>query len=243
MYRATIFSLLFVLFSGLASFAQEEKESPFNTGVDLMSRYVWRGADYGKSPSIQPKLEFKKSGFLIGSWGAFSTNLPGNQEVDVYLSYTFLKEKISVCFTDYFVADETLDNYNYFEYNDTLTAHVYEFSASYNGTEKFPMTFLLASNVYGADARKADGKIQHSTYAEIGYSFRFLNVFAGFNIVEPNRKMDKPGYYGDYVGFVNIGCKASKEIKITDHYSLPVSVSFITNPQSEKIFLVAGLSF
>lgn len=243
MYKVTVFFCFIILFTGIASFAQEEKESPFNTGVDLMSRYVWRGADYGRSPSIQPKCEFKKGGFIIGSWGAFSTNLPGNQEVDVYLSYTFFKEKISVYFTDYFVADEAQNNYNYFEYNDTLTAHVYEISATFNGTEKLPLSLLLAANIYGADARKTDGKIQHSTYAEIGYKFKYIKVFAGFNIVQPNRGMGESGYYGNYVGFVNIGCTASKEIKITDHYSLPLSVSFITNPQTEKVFLVAGVSF
>ncbi|MFH2143223.1 MAG: hypothetical protein ABIJ97_12425, partial [Bacteroidota bacterium] len=234
-----IASLIFI-FSTVLSFSQEQKESPFNVGADLMSRYVWRGTDYGTSPSIQPTLEYNKKGFVIGTWGAFTTNIPGNQEVDIYMNYTFLKEMVTVYVTDYFVADELSKKNNYFEYNDTLTGHIYEVTISFNGTEKLPVSLLIASNIYGADARKTDGSIQYSSYAEINYAFKHLNVFAGFNIVQPNRKLGETGFYGDYVGFVNIGCEASKEIKITDNYSLPLSVSFITNPQSEKVFLVVG---
>ncbi|MFO7864639.1 MAG: hypothetical protein R6U85_11600, partial [Salinivirgaceae bacterium] len=44
-------------------------------------------------------------------------------------------------------------------------------------------------------------------------------------------------------GIVNVGIGASKEIKITDYFSLPLSGSVILNPESESLFMVVGVSF
>ena len=92
---------------------EEEKNSPISVGVDLMSRYVWRGTDYGSSPSIQPSIEFATGGFALGFWGAYTTNLPGVQELDLYASYT-IQEMVTIGLTDYFFPDEIL-GYDYFE--------------------------------------------------------------------------------------------------------------------------------
>jgi hypothetical protein len=50
------------------------------------------------------------------------------------------------------------------------------------------------------------------------------------------------GYYGSGPGVINLGITASREIRITETFSLPVSASLITNPQAENIFLVFGIS-
>jgi hypothetical protein len=47
---------------------------------------------------------------------------------------------------------------------------------------------------------------------------------------------------GDF-GLVNIGVSASKEIKMTEFFSLPLSGSVILNPESESLFMVVGVSF
>jgi len=85
-----LFGAMMLLTTTLQVRAQEEeKNSPISIGVDLMSRYVWRGTDYGSSPSIQPSLELGLGGFALGVWGAYTTNLPGVQELDLYATYTF----------------------------------------------------------------------------------------------------------------------------------------------------------
>lgn len=245
-----LFAVIFSLSVNNITYAQsenEEEENPFSISCDLMSRYVWRGIDFGASPSIQPGIEYSKGGFTVGTWGAFTTNLPGVQEADLYLSYTF-KETFSLTFTDYFFPDETNPDYKYFDYDDATTGHVFEASASFNGTEKFPLTVLVAVNVWGADARKMNtdgttGSIQYSTYAELAYSFKYLDIFMGFNLTDPDESIGETGFYGDSFGVTNFGISTIKEIKITDSFKLPLSVSLITNPQSEKIYLVAGFSF
>ena len=44
-------------------------------GADMVSRYVWRGADFGESMSVQPALTLGFGGLEVGAWGSYS-NLP-----------------------------------------------------------------------------------------------------------------------------------------------------------------------
>mgnify|MGYP002639652514 CR=1 FL=1 len=243
----TILFLILIVLGGNTIQAQEEaKESPFSVNVDLMSRYVWRGTDFGASPSIQPGLSFNKWGLTVGAWGAYATNLPGVQEADLYLSYN-ITDMFTLTFTDYFFPDE-INGYKYFNYKEASTGHIFEGSISFNGTEKFPLSVLLATNFYGADARRLNddgttGNIQYSTYAELSYAFKYFEAFMGFNLTTPDADKGEAGFYGDSFGVVNLGVSAAKDIQITEKFSLPLTASLITNPQSEKIYLVVGFSF
>ena len=210
----------------------QDKESPISIGADLVSRYVWRGTDYGGSPSIQPYIEAGFGGFAIGAWGAYTTNLPGVQEMDVYASYTFLDDMFTVGVTDYFFPDE-FQGYKYFEF-DSLTGHVLEGMVGFNGTEDIPLSVMFAYNVWGADN-------SNSIYLELGYSFSIFDVFLGmgngfYTAVDKDNGDDK-------FGLVNLGITASKEVPISDKFALPLSVSLITNPNDNLIHLVFGVSF
>src|SRR5690606_41614376 len=56
----------------IALLNQHELTAQVSIGADIMSRYIWRGVDYGNSPSLQPQLSFSAGGFSIGTWGAYS---------------------------------------------------------------------------------------------------------------------------------------------------------------------------
>lgn len=250
MKKSRIFTLILVFLSlSSALLAQKDSsktDTPFNVSCDLMSRYIWRGLDLGSSPSIQPGIEFCKGGFAIGTWGAFSTNLMGGQETDLYASYT-LNDMFSLTVTDYFFPNE-IEDYKYFDYARESTGHIFEGLISFNGTVKLPLSILVATNFWGADAKKLkdDGSedgIQYSTYAEIAYSYKNINLFMGFNVISPDTDKGEVGFYGDSFGVINLGLTASKEINFADKFSLPISVSLITNPQADKIYMTAGFTF
>ena len=241
-----LFFILSVVFTVNAQSDADKKTNPFSVSCDLYSRYVWRGTDFGASPSIQPGLEFNKNGFSAGVWGAYALNRTGSQEADLYVSYT-VKDMFTFLVTDYYFPDE-FNDYNYFDYKSASTGHIFETSVLFNGTDNLPLSLMLAANVWGADAQRLnpDGSvkgIQYSTYAELNYSFKYIDVFMGANLTKPDATTGETGFYGSSVGIVNLGVTASKDIKITEKYSLPLSVSLITNPQAEKIYLVAGISF
>lgn len=248
------------------------EESPWSVGGDFVSRYIWRGVNLGgSSPSIQPYLEYgignEDHSLVIGAWGAYSiSGTQTGQEADLYISYT-LKKMFSLTFTDYFFPDETIGRNKYFNYNmdwNTInsgdkdqTGHVIETAISFNGTKNIPVSFMFAMNIWGADSRKyteeggvmvPEDKIVMSKYMELGYSTVVkgvgVDVFAGMALDNPDIANGEPaGFYGQRsAGIINLGFSLSKEIKISENYSLPVFGSVITNPEAENIFMVFGVS-
>lgn len=219
--------------------------SKLTLSSDFMSRYIWRGLQLGGAyPSIQPTLEFSKGSFAIGAWGAFSTNGLQSQEIDLYASYTFAKDMFTFTLTDYFFPSDTA-SYNYFVYEKDATSHLFEASIKFNGTEKIPFTLLFATNIYGADTKKLNGDNTLSTYIELGYETSIkdvgLSAYIGSALNAPGDNIT--GFYGNTkTGIINLGVTASKEIKISDNFSLPISSSLIFNPYAKKIFFVFGFT-
>jgi len=224
----------------VAVLGQDDKSSSaLNTGVDLYSRYIWRGLDFGSAPSIQPTLEYAhKSGLKIGYWGAFNTTGTYN-EIDLYAGYDIAG--FSVLFTDYFIPVSgvpSLKPERYFNYDNNNTGHLFEASLSWGGTENFPLTLLAGAFVYGCD-KNSDGDQNYSVYAEAAYTFKTkvgdIQPFIGFTPYD--------GLYGNTLGVVNAGITAGKTINVTDKFDIPITVSLISNPQNGNIHFVVGAGF
>ena len=218
-----------------------------NLGTDLVSRYVWRGTDFGGSPCIQPTLSLSGSNFEIGCWSALSTN-NSYKEIDLYLKYTFRNFTVTV--TDYYVPEinglPVSPDPRYFMLADKNTAHTLETSLQWKGGEKFPLWISGNVFLYGNDKRwgyvpEKDSveTTYYSTYFEAGYSLTVLDntvdLFAGFT--------PWAGAYGSGPGFVNLGITAYRTLKITDSFSLPVKSSLIFNPKASQAFFVLGVTF
>jgi len=267
------FIILFFSSHAIIAQTENTEESAISFGADLQSRYIWRGLNLGgPSPSIQPYLEYgfgnEQHAFAVGAWGAFSVSgAQIVQEADLYISYTF-NELVSLTFTDYFFPIDLLANNDYYNFNmdwdkinngtKAQTRHVAEMALSFNGTETIPVSFLFAMNVWGADSRKykdqngimiPEDKIQMTKYVELGYSFSKKNIaynlFMGMVLDDPEEDKGEPaGFYGqESFGVINLGATFSKDVKINENISIPVSTSLITNPERENIFFVIGVSF
>jgi hypothetical protein len=238
-----------------------QDQSPFQLGADIMSRYIWRGMNLGgSSPSIQPWMKFDflagspNHSLTVGAWGAYTFSNTAGQEVDLFLIYSY-KEFLSFTITDYFAPgiNPTYGRGSFFNFNSDSTSHVLEGAVSFNGTQTFPLTFLFAMNFYGNDARRINndgsaGKIMMSNYFEAGYRADIggvaLNLFVGATLNQSDESAGEVGYYGNTsAGIINLGIKASKNLTITDSFSIPVQASIVTNPESGDIFLVFGFSF
>ncbi len=169
-------------------------------------------------------MELGLAGFALGFWGAYTTNLPGVQELDLYASYTF-SDIVTIGITDYFSPDEVF-GYDYYNYRKDSSSHIVEGMASFNGLKNLPLTFMLGYNFLNDS--------QNSLYFELGYSFSILDIFLGAG----------KGFYTTDGNFnvVNLGISVSKDIKITEKFSFPISVSLITNPQAKAAHFVFGIS-
>ncbi len=220
-----IWTLLFVLAVVFASMnisvqaQEEEKESPVSVGVDLYSTYVWRGVAYG-GPSLQPYVDLTVGGLSLGAWG--SQSYDGGQEMDLYISYGF-DFGLSIGVTDYYYPGTP-----YFEFSDTAGAHGIELNAGFELEG-----FSLSANYMVNEAGGA-GTVGGDMYFELGYSFSNVGLFIGAG----------DGWHTSDTEFAvcNIGISATKDIKVTDSFSIPVNGSVILNPETEQFYIVVGLS-
>jgi len=218
------YMLLLITIFTLSNINAQETKASFDIGVDFASRYVWRGMEFSDSPVVQPYAEFNSGNFTLGIWASYETGgQVVGQEFDFYASYSI--GAVSIGFTDYaFPIDGMSDGY--FQ----MKNHIGEATISFDGVEKFPLTLMVGLNVYNDD--------ENSVYTEIGYPFTIgeteLSAFVGAG--NEIYSLD-----GDYV-LTNFGLSASKDIKITDSFSLGVSASAIFNPDTEDAYLVFILS-
>ncbi len=200
--------------------AQEEESSPVSVGVDLYSTYVWRGVAYG-GPSLQPWVDFTVGGLSIGAWG--SQSYDGGQEMDLYVSYGF-DFGLSLGLTDYYYPGTM-----YFDFSDTTGAHGIELNAGFEVGD-----FSISANYMLNEAGGA-GTVGGDMYFELGYSIGNVDIFAGAG----------DGWHSSDGEFAvcNLGIGTSKDIKVTDSFSIPLSGSVILNPDTEQFYIVVGLSF
>ncbi len=214
MKRVKIFATaIFALLAVTSSQAQ------FSANADVVSSYVWRGTQYSGA-SIQPTLNYTAGGFSIGSWG--SAGLDGFLEMDLYAKYAF-GFGLTVGLTDYYYPGS-----QYFDLSKEFGAHGLEANLGYAiGGLSLSANYIF--NEAGGAATVGGDK-----YFEAGYNFGKVSVFAGAG----------DGWHAPDGKFslVNVGISTSKDIKITDSFSIPLKVSAILNPKTEQYFLVAGIT-
>ncbi len=229
--------LLLFMLAGAAFLPAVLHAQSFNLGADLMSRYIWRGADFGESASVQPTLSFSAAGFEIGSWASYSFTADGAgaNEHDLWLAYTVetaASGSFSIGVTDYyFPAPGSTDFFDFA--GDGEGAHWIEPYLSYTGPASFPITLSGAAFVHNDP--------DNSVYLQASYPFKVDGVELGFTA---GAVANQSAFYGtEGFAVVNLGLSASRSIPITDAFALPLSVAYILNPDMERSYLVFGLSF
>jgi len=207
-------------------------------GADLVSRYMWRGLEINKSFNVQPSFGYGAGGFDLGLWGSYAISDVENSlqsEIDLYASYIFSTSggDFALLFTDYYFPD---NNVRLGDFNDSTGAHTIELGVGYTGPDSFPIALSVYMNVYN-DAG-------NNMYFEVGYPVALPDDYSMDLFVGATSGSDEnPVYYGtEKFGFLNVGFKVSKDIVLTDSFSIPAFISFIMNPITDKAYLVAGFS-
>ena len=189
-------------------------------GADLVSSYVWRGTQFGSGAHIQPYMELGSGNFTAGVWGSFPTSAKGGgNELDLYLGYDFGPVALTV--TNYTFPGE---GGNYADGEGLFDGDYTELAAS--------------TSIMGVDLSAGYFTEVEALYVELGFSTGAVDIAIGYGDDQGN------GWYADGgSGIVNMSFSGSKDIQISENYSLPVFGSFILNPEAETAFLVFGISF
>lgn len=211
----------------------------FSINADIVSRYIWRGLPLSLSPNIQPYASISSGNLTIGTWASYGLSSP-YAEIDLSVAYDL--GPLTLALNDYYNEDETTLNLNdYFHFRssgNSVSPHAVEGSVTFNATDYFPVSITAATFFLGNDRDEENNKY-YSTYIEASYTLSLndyeIRFMAGGTPME--------GYYAGKAALVNVGFTASREIKITDAFTLPASLSLVVNPDANDIFLVFGLTF
>jgi len=238
--------VLFTMFVSVSIAQEEETESPLTVSGTMVSNYVWRGVNLSNTLNFQPGIDLSSGNFSAGFWGSMDI-LKSYKELDIYLSYTLGPVKFGL--VDYYVP---LAGLPYSKFENKNTDHTVEFYATY-ANESIGIDATASVLVYGADKKIDDNTgaadpetNNYSIYFEIGYTADVKGISLRPHVgVTPYASL----WYGDLSGttdgfnVVNLGLTASKEIKVTDSFSIPVFSQVTYNPQADDIYVVFGLTF
>jgi len=199
----------------------------FAAAVDVLAPYLWRGIALNSTSKVafQPYASITVSDkFTFGVWG--TTNLSNDalsyNEFDWYASYQ-VSPIAKVMLSDYY-SDAPALRGSYFDYKSATQA--LDLSVLLNFSSKGVPLDLQLNTLIGGGDYKANGNRNFSTYAEAGYTVSAASIgvdFRGFAGVVVNES----GYYvTDGFKFTNVGLNASKAIKISESYSVPVFLRY-----------------
>ena len=219
--------------SGFAAQAQETVETTIST--DVVSSYIWRGQDLG-SAAVQPTLGIDYKGLSLSAWGSYGlVNTADTKEFDLTLSYTI--GGLNIGMTDYWFDRGGRDPENrYFKYDAHGTNHVFEATVGYD----FGVASVQWSTNFSGNDYKADGKRAYSSYMEVVVPFKLSAIeWTATAGAVPSESVQ---YGTNGFAVTNLALKATKAIKITDSFSVPVFGQVAANPCSQKAYLVFGFT-
>ena len=228
MKKIVLMALMFA--TGMSATAQDEVET--TVSADVVSTYVWRGMECG-SAAIQPTLGIGYKGLTLSAWGSYGlVDTNDAKEFDLTLAYSTGGFNIGI--TDYWF---NTPEERYFLYDANKTSHVFEANIGYDFG---PAAIQWFTNFAGNDGYNKDGKRAYSSYVELSAPFKLASVDWSAAVGAVPYATD---FYGvDGFAVTNVSLKATKDIKVTDSFSIPVFAQVAANPSTEKAYLVFGFT-
>ncbi len=204
--------------------------------VMMLSRHVWRGSQLGDAIAIEPSVTFSKGRFSFNFWAAITPN-NSYSEIDLIPSYTF--NNYTVTLFDYYNPVPGESN-QYLNFREGKNRHSLELVLDNYMADRQRLKWMIGTFMFG-DKNEETNKPFYSTYLEFKYPFSIWAVEAEpFIGITPFR-----GYYADRLAIVNAGMSFEKELNLKMPFSIPLSLSFISNPHTKQSFVIfaGGIAF
>ena len=219
--------------TGMSATAQDEVET--TVSGDFVSQYIWRGQDLG-SAAVQPTFGVAYKGLSLSAWGSYGLVNPADtKEFDLTLAYT--AGGLNIGITDYWFNAGLDPDARYFKYDAHGTNHVFEANIGYDFGV---LSLQWFTNFAGNDGFNKSDKRAYSSYAEVAVPFKLATCdWTATAGVVP---FATTFYRTEGFAVTNLALKATKEIKITDSFSIPIFGQVVANPCLQKAYLVFGFT-
>ena len=213
--------------------AQDKVETTISS--DFVSSYIWRGQDLG-SVAVQPTLGLGYKGLSLTAWGSYGLTNPDDvKEFDLTLAYS--TGGLNIGITDYWFSAGLDPDARYFKYDAHGTNHVFEATVGYDFG---PVALAWYTNFAGNDGVNKDGKRAYSSYVEANLPFRLVGV--DWTATAGAVPYATTSYGTTGFAVTNLSLRATKDIKVSDSFSIPIFGQVTGNPCSQKAYLVLGFT-
>jgi hypothetical protein len=231
MKKIVLFAMGLVLSS--TALAQEKVETTIKG--DFVNEYIWRGQKLG-DVAVQPTFGVGYKGLSLTAWGNYGlTNKDDVKEFDLTLGYTIGGLTIGV--TDYWFSVGLDPDARYFKYDAHGTNHVFEATVGYDFG---PVALAWFTNFAGNDGTNKNGKRAYSSYFEVSVPFRLATV--DWSATAGAVPFATTSYGTSGFAVTNLSLRATKDIRVTDAFSIPIFAQLTGNPCSQKAYLVLGFT-
>lgn len=225
--------IVVTLSMGSVTGARAQSEVEGHIKADVVSNYIWRGLDPGHV-SLQPEMSVGWRGLSLTAWGSVGlSNFEDDaREIDLTLSYE--TGGLSLGIVDYWT---DANDKRYFCYKKEGTGHSFEGFLAYDFG---PLSASWQTFFAGNDYQEDDGKRAYSSYFELSAPFRLITCDWDATVGLVPWKSD----YYETSGFslTNLSLRATKAIRISDSFELPLFGQLIANPSSQDFYFVFGLT-
>ena len=235
MRKIVLFAMGLVLSS--TTLAQDDKKNEFETTIkgDFVNEYIWRGQKLG-DVAVQPTLGVDYKGLTLTAWGSYGlSNTDDVKEFDLTLAYSISGFNFGV--TDYWFSEGLDPDSRYFKYDAHGTNHVFEANVGYDFG---PVALQWYTNFAGNDGLNKNGKRAYSSYFEAVVPFSLVSVDWTATAGAVPYATTLYGTSGFAV--TNLSLRATKDIRVTDSFSIPIFGQVTANPCSQKAYLVLGFT-
>jgi hypothetical protein len=221
--------ILFLVITNIAIAQDSTKNIALNTEITIATRNIWRGLDYGSSPSMQGTLALTKDFFEVGAWG--TTTLNGSKEgfgtwLELYATAKY--KDFSLTIDDYFFFNSADSLNNYFEWQRDRTQHFIEARLKYD-TDKLDL--MAGYAFYKNKGDKTNGIYLEAEY----YPVRNLSFIVG-GVTSANWL----SFY-DAGGITTIGVSGRRMVNVSEQFALALKASLIFNPSYDKSVEAPGV--
>ena len=224
MKKIVLFAMGLVLSS--TALAQDSVETTIKG--DFVNEYIWRGLKLG-DVAVQPTLGVGYKGLSLTAWGSYGlSNKDDVKEFDLTLAYSVGRFNFGITAGCDLVSPLGAVH---------STNHVFEATVGYDFG---PVALQWYTNFAGNDGLNKNGKRAYSSYFEVNVPFKFSTIdwTATAGAVPYATTL-----YGT-TGFAvtNLSLRATKDIRVTDSFSIPIFAQLTGNPCSQKAYLVLGFT-
>ena len=228
-------TIIFILFTGSIIVIKAQDKVEATISADIVSQYIWRGQELGNA-SFQPSLGIAYKNLSLSAWGSVGlVDASDTKEIDLTLAYTLGSLNIGI--TDYWVNDGLDPKNRYFKYDAHGTNHLFEAKIGYDFGV---VAFQWYTNFTGNDGTNKDGKRAYSSYFEISAPFKLATC----DWVATTGFVPYATDFYDTSGFsmTNLSLRATKDIKVTNSFIIPIFGELSANPCSQKAYLTFGFT-